>query len=267
MIRGGETPYDDQSGVPIAFPILPNGLEGVHSWHHHSHPHDHELLQGTGGMAVRGARLQWVEGPGGIAALLNEANDMPEHIGLHPVYHRNYDGPPLPADRNEQFGYLIMVLAGYIPEYGLDLSKKYGIERKIKPEERARLQSGELRISNYEQIHDFFIEHIIYNGQGHNYDTRELDDFLSASQGNQRFMTGDLLIQSGVINAVQPWIRPYKEARRKGLLNPDASSSAVKIVQKSLGREKTRQRLIEKMHFRMAGMALQTEVRKVPLPV
>ncbi|MEX1995381.1 MAG: hypothetical protein WD887_01225 [Candidatus Saccharimonadales bacterium] len=264
MIRLRETPVDERTGIPIALPLLPNGLEGIHSWHHAAHPKDHELLQDTGGMAVRCSRMQLVEGPGGTAALLNEANEVPDDTGIHPIYHRTYEGPLLPETKAQQFGYLIMMLADYIPEYGIDLSKNYPIERKIKPEEMKRLRSGELRVGSYSQIQDFFAEYLLDNGQGE-FDSRDIDNFLSTPNGSYRFHFGNKLIGSAVVNAVQPWIRPYKQAKRDDLLRQDAPKSVHQLVQNAFGRETTRQGHIQRMYTRLSDLALQTEVDGVEL--
>lgn len=265
MLRRSETLFDERTGTPIALPLLPNGLEGDHSWHHAAHPKDHELLQGTGGLAIRCARMQLVQGPGGRAARLNEAGEIPPDTKIHPLYHLNYEGPPLPETQSERFGYIIMMLADYIPETGIDLSQKHPTERRIKSEELTRLRSGEIRVGSYSAIQDFFTEYLIENGKDHYYDPRDVDDFLTAPDGSHRFHMGDRLIETAVINAVQPWIRPYKDARRNGLLGPNAPKSVYDIVQSAFGRETTRQGRIQKMYTHMAAPALQTGVSRVQL--
>jgi hypothetical protein len=267
MIHSRETPYDDYPGVPIALPILPSGLEGQHSLHHTAHPRDHYSLQGHGGKAVRVAIVQRVEGPGGEAAVLNEAGELPEYAGLHTKYHARYDGPPLPLDDQEKFGYCIMALAGYIPEQGIDLSERYPITRKITPKELEYLRGGELRVGSYSQIQDFFADHLLLKDDAER-DPKYVNDFLMAARGIYRFQIGNRIIDDTVLNAVQPWVRPYKEARKNGRLRPDANPSVVELVRDAFGREQTRLSFIERMHTKLyrhvSGLALQTEVKVVP---
>jgi hypothetical protein len=264
MIYSRETPYDDRPGVPIALPILPSGLEGVHSLHHTAHPRDSVDLQNIGGKAVRVAIVQSVEGPGGTAAILNEAGELPESAGLHPRYHARYEGPPLPVTEEEKFGYCIMALAGYVPNHGIDLSGRYPVTRKMTPEELTHLREGELRVGSYSQIQQFFADYLLLRSQAP-FDARDIDDFLTFARGKYQFQVGNKLLDSAVIEAVQPWVRPYKEARRNGNLSPDAKVSVVELVRDALGREQTRLGFIDKMHNKLSSVALQTEVKVVPL--
>lgn len=265
MRLSGETPTDESTGTPIALPILPNDLAGERSWHHTAHPHDHGLLQGIGGKAVRVARLQHVQGPGGTATLLNEANEIHENAGLHHRYHRLYEGPLLPETDAQRFGYCIMMLGGYIPGRGLDLSGKHPLERRIYRKELKRLRAGELRVGSYNLIQDFFAEHLLFSDENGHYDSRDLDDFLNTSKGAHRFQIGNRMIDTVVRENIQPWVRPYKDARRKGLLASSAQPSVLELVRSAFGRETTRQNFIEKMYQRIAAPALQTEVRVVQL--
>lgn len=125
------TPTDQLSGLPLPVvptdEVLPRGQGDIANWHHHFHPRTHPILLDTlGGRALRSARIQLVA--------------TTQHNYSDNAYHRFFAGPPIPEDRDTQFGLCVLSCAGFVPEEAVDLSSGEPVIVRMSEEQIARLR-------------------------------------------------------------------------------------------------------------------------------
>lgn len=206
----------------MPLPLAPLTGDRQHSrhpetdWHHHFHPKKSPILvKGIGGQAVRNVRLQ--------------RSDYYQH---HIDYHGNYDGPPLPQTRQEQFGVVLLASAGYVPDRAISFSDGQPEEVSLSQRQRQKLwSSGDLKIAAPETIRKFLIDYTTSQNLTE-INEKLVDEFLNTPNMQRRYHLGGVLLQLAIEVATDPIDPFYRTAWKKGLI-PSYSSSRVQRVVKS----------------------------------
>jgi len=256
------TPIDlERSKLPL--PILPYESALITSEHHHAHPRDDELLKTDGGLAVRIARLQTVEGLGGIASR-SLSGRIPKKYGDHPRYHYFFHGPPLPQTEQEQFEYAVWATSGYVPELALDVSGNKPKIVRMNPDQIARLHNGELRVSGEDILRNFLKNYVFKQELSHIKDSK-IDEFVSTKDWERKRFLGRWLLAQATEVATESISDEFRMAHKLGLILPWVTSKVSNVVQMSIVSKKREQGIIEQYQHLLTPGALQTGVDALEL--
>jgi len=239
MAADGITPVDIPTGLPL--PLLPTDRylsldrSDEANWHHHAHPRKDPLLKGVGGVAVRTVRLQ--------LSPFNEHNN----------YHNYYVGPELPVTAEQQFSYVVMAAAGYVPSEALDVRTR---KPKIVPIDqglRNKLwQSGELKPSSLVPIQSFMKSYVLDQDFSHLHENM-VDELLNTTNHERKQFLGHLLLAKVIEHAVEPLDTIYRRAHNQGLIYPGSPIKLPTFVSSALGRAKQRSKLVREFHTTVAS--------------
>lgn len=220
------TPTDKVTGLP--YPIMPDQKwlplhrPNVADDHHHFHPGSHPLLKSVGGAALRNCRLQRVA--------LKPHNYGPDS------YHAYFVGPNIPTDPVDQFKTCVYACAGFIPQYGIDMSDNGPQVIELLPGHIKALRRSNPNDSfgyrdlwyNYEPLRKFFTNFALQ--QDFNLiERRMLSKFLMTTDEQHKEHLTRKLISAAARLAVDPMIGEYRELHKTGQLHPrmDADPSVL----------------------------------------
>ncbi len=245
------TPVDELTGLPL--PLRPFNEAAETSWHHHAHPSVSDLLKGTGGVAVRSARLQLVEGVGGLPKRSRLQRFIrPNKAGQHSRYHSLYDGPPLPRTPEEQFEYCVWAFADYIPDTAIDLTGRRPKIAKLTPEQTDRLRfGGELRATHLEPLRTFLEDYLVTHGLN-SIEPSSVDEFISTADSERRTILGQELLSRVTETASDPLLESYARARKIGRISHAAEPELPLFLQTRL-KETRRAMLIGRLASELAA--------------
>lgn len=228
------TPTDELTGLPL--PIAPVNNPVSPDWHHHWHPRDSAVLKSGGGLALRQSRLQRMD-------------YRTHHLG----YHRTYEGPPLPLTPQEQFGAVIMSVAGYMPPEAIDFSAKEPRIVTLSEDQRRHLQeSSQLRFTGHWVIKHFIKDYILSQPiDSLNINNVTLDEFLHTNNPERRRELGHNLLSLFTDKATEPIDDLYYQARKRDMLPPGLPGSARRFTKSFLGPVKIRQRFVNNLYSQL----------------
>jgi hypothetical protein len=229
------TPTDELTGLPL--PIVPIENPVRPDWHHHFHPRlSPRLVNKEGGSALRAVRLQRV--------------DYDAH---HRGYHRYFDGPKLPKKMNDRFGLIIMSAAGYIPEQGLDFTDGEPAIVDLTEEQAAELRK-QIKVGSPTSIRYFIQDYVISQKlEDVNVNETTIEEFISTKNEERRRVLGHTLLGLVTKKATEPLDENYHRIRQQQQIAPNTPNSVMKFTKALLGPVRSRDRLVNRLHDRVAA--------------
>ncbi len=231
----------DEIGMPL--PLAPirterraNNLPET-DLHHHFHPRRSPVLVGgLGGKAVRNVRLQ--------------RSDYHQH---HIDYHGNFDGPPLPKTRAQQFGIVVLASAGYVPDRAISFTDGQPNEVPLTRAQRQSLWlSGDLKIAAPEIIRKFLIDYTTSQDLT-DVNDKLVDEFLNTPNTQRRYQLGGMLLGVAIEKATEPIDPFYRTAWKKGLIPRDSSARVQRLIKNKMRYKQYRPLLIDRLEQMLAA--------------
>lgn len=223
-----ETPVDELTGMPL--PLL-NPLSNEYprtsnnpNWHHAFHPAKSSILtRDMGGKALRACRVQKV------------------NYKMHGDYHKQYVGPPLTEDVDEQFRMVVLATAGYMPDQALTLHAD-GRPRVVRIDQFDReylWQNSQLKVWSTDIVRVFLRDYLLAQDFSQVKNSL-LDEFLHTANPDRRFELGNNFLGIAANQATEHVKDTYKEANKSLLLPPGRSERASRFVLGALGLRRNR---------------------------
>jgi hypothetical protein len=255
--RGLEpTPYDELTGMPL--PILPferfidvNPCPANEiSPHHAAHPRDREELINTpNGDVTRTVRMQTVEGPGGSVEIGHTV--QPWHK-THQRYHYFCSGPEwLPATEDEQFTYNIWAGSLYVPRYGLDVSGKKMVKKKLNEHQIELLHRGQIYVAEPGILRNFLRNYVLERGLQH-IENKTIDEFVATPDVERKQRLGRKILALASELAAEPINSELHQARKIGYVHPIFASKNSNIVWLHVS-QGNRQKIVEHVEKKIAA--------------
>lgn len=238
------TPSDELTGLPYPIIIhdenLPTHRYDQADSHHAFHPWYKLRSRGAGATALRNCRIELV--------------DTRHHNQGKGSYHAFYDGPIIPTDPIEQFKTGVYACAGYIPDYGIDMSSGEPEIVEITSRQRAilRTPSDEDEFGyryltyRYDPLRKFFAE-IALQQDFSVMDDLKLEEFLQTKDESRKQHLSRWLIAQATERAAESIEADFREAHAEGRLHPAMQANPSVLVFFKIGNRETQQALLPKV--------------------
>lgn len=212
----------DEIGMPLplapALELTPKKGRPKPDRHHHFHPKRSEVLtRDLGGQAMRNLRVQ--------------ESDYETH---HTDYHGYYDGPPLPEIPQDQFGIVLLGVAGYIPTRAIKFNDGQPEEVPLTRQQRRLMwDRGDIGIGSTKAVKEFIIDYMTSQNLAE-VNEKLVDEFLNTPNMQRRYRLGGELLQLAIKTAAEPIDPFYHKAWKKGLIPRETSSKATRLIRNRL---------------------------------
>jgi len=220
-------PIEAGTGIPLPLcpnpdlpPILSRGQPNVEreaDWHHPFYFKRSLLSHGVAGEALRSSRVQWM--------MYDQHHE--DRLGLHAFY----DGPELPEPGVDWFRTTVLACADYVPAKGIAFRRNgEPYIRTLRLAERHRLlNSGVIRVANYDDVKPYFLEYVTQNGV-ENMAERTIDEFLHTRNLSKKRRLGESLIRAASEAAAEPIDEQYRAAKKQQFLPRQRTRRAANFI-------------------------------------
>jgi len=226
-----ETPVDEETGLLFPYSIFTasddRGIKKTwNDWHHGFSPRNDVILAETdGGVFLRDSRLQLVP------------------RWLHERYHQIYTGPPIPTTGRDQLLIGILAVAGYLPDFAIDVTKSAKNNHLVRIDKSLRRQmsapdflkhgiSKDINMQRYARIGRFMMAEVL-NQNISSVDERGIEEFLETKNQETRIRIGREIIKLLIERATEPiepiYDRAYK-SNRLATTHIRRASGIIKVV-------------------------------------
>lgn len=225
----------DEIGMPLPLAPYERGFiyanQPEKDEHHLFHPRKSPtLVRDLGGRAVRVVRLQQA--------------DWHQH---HIDYHGYYYGPPLPETSGEQFGIVVLAIAGYVPDRAISFYDGEPEEVPLTHRQRQQLwEGGDFRTSSPDIVRNFLTDYTTKQSLT-DVDERLIDEFLNTPNMQKRHHLGGVLLGLAIERATEPIDPFYRQAWKKGLIHRNSSHRIQRLIKKKLQYKHRHSLLIDKL--------------------
>jgi len=221
------SPIDVETGVPLPLcpspntpPIVGRGEYNVNragDWHHPFYYKRELLSHGLAGAALRSSRVQW----------LAYGDHHEDQKGIHAFF----DGPPLPKNDFEWFRTTVLTCADYVPLRGIAFRRSgEPFVRTMRTSERQLLlNSGVIRVANYDEIKPYLLEYTAQNGH-ENMDGRTIDEFLHTKSLKKKRRLGMTLLRAASEVVAEPLHEQYSNAKKQRMLPYQRARRAANFI-------------------------------------
>lgn len=209
---------------PVPQPGNSNYDPTVADFHHPVFERATLEAMGIGGVAARDSRIQWV------------------WRSQHMRFHRQWGGldEHLPDTPVKQYRSVIFGVAGYVPEQGIDFSRKDPRIITLSNRQRESLRhSGQLMIGNNGvRIRRFLLDYSLQYGSPA-VDSNLVDEFLDLAKTQRRpervRALTDILLQQTIDPIVTPGIKQvYEHIKRKGMAKPGVPKALGSLIRNQI---------------------------------
>jgi hypothetical protein len=224
------TPTCEISGLPL--PILPTepdarALSLYEDYHHHFHPRKSPELKGIDGKALRYSRGQLIA------------------RYLHTRYHQLFEGPSLPATREEKFRSTVLACAGVVPRQAIDLSRE-GEYRIVTLSNRQFEQLAAPRSIYVERafspthayykrrtIGRFFAVYAMQQNVRQAVSDHVIEQFLDpGAEAGRKKELGNFILKEALGMSLEHLIPVHEDLKGEGYITPERQMPLQTIVQK-----------------------------------
>ena len=250
-----EAPVDHLTHYPLPFvpsndlPPVPQSGDYFYSrsiadFHHPIFERAEIIELGLGGKAARDSRIQWV---------------WRRH---HVAFHREWGGltEHLPDTPVKQYRTTVFGVAGYIPDHGIDFSKRTPKVVELSRWQREQLRrSGQLMVGNDgARVRRFLLDYSIQNGSAA-VSPNLVDEFLDLATSQRRpervRVLADTLLQQTVDPIVTPGMRQiYAYTKKHEMLRPGLPSALGSLIRAEILAAFSRDKFIRVLADRFSAL-------------
>ncbi len=225
----GRAPVDDIAGVPLPLLQTETPLHIIKHFrtreefcredNHHAFFENRELTS-EGGRVLRHSRLQYGS------------------RWVHARYHMLFEKLEwIPQTEIDEFRVAVLSVAGYVPDYAVDVGGSVPKIKRLHPWEHKRLVAGDIgpeqRWSNQTErdLHHlnrgmFFMKQALSQKFDHVKQTL-LEEFLETKSSKRRLEVGLFIIDMGFLRAMDDVSATYRVAHQKGYIHPSKRKDPV----------------------------------------